>query len=111
MSGRSQRGDRKAGGLQSGEWTDRSTGDGQFHLPPMRTHQCREFLADALQYPEPVILSESLQEVLHGVPFVDATHVLLEFLHNLRLVSWRKTRSVKDDGKFGVFLEYIRQGG
>lgn len=77
----------------------------------MRTHQCRELLADALQYPEPVILSESLQEVLHGVPFVNATHVLLQFLHNLRLVSWRKTRSMKDDGKFGVFLEYIRQGG
>lgn len=77
----------------------------------MRTHQRRELLADALQNPEPVVLSQSLQEVLHGVPLVDATHVLLQFLHDLQLVSWRKTRSAEYEGKFGVLLEYIRQGG
>lgn len=101
----------KSCGLLSRDWTDRGTGDGQFHLPAMRTHQRRELLADALQYPEPVVLSQSVQEVLYGIPLVDAAHVLLQFLHDLRLVAWRKSRSVEDEGKLGVFLEYIGQGG
>lgn len=89
----------------------RSAGDGQIHLPPVCTHQRRELFADALQYPEPVVLGQSSQKILHGIPLVDATHVLLQFLHDLRLVSRRETGSPEDDGKLRVFLEHIGQGG
>lgn len=61
----------------------RSACNGQIHFPSGGTHERSEFVADALQYTQPIVVGERLEEVLDGITFVLSSHMSLQFLNNL----------------------------
>jgi hypothetical protein len=65
----------------------RSARNSQFNLPPVRTHERLEVVTDALQYPQSIVLRQSVQEILYCSALVRAAGVLFQLSHNLRLVA------------------------
>jgi hypothetical protein len=65
----------------------RSTRNNQFNLSPMRTHELLEVVTDALQYPQSVVLGQSLQEVFYCAGLVRAAGVLFQLSHDLGFVA------------------------
>lgn len=76
----------------------------------MRAHQGIKFVADVLQHTQPVILSERVQEVLHGAALVIADE-LLQLSNDLLLVTDGEGRGAEDGGQFAVGLENVIEGG
>lgn len=63
----------------SGLWMSqsyRSARDGHFYLPPMRTHELLEVFTHGPQYPQSIILSQCVEEVLDYPALVSAAGVL-----------------------------------
>ena len=71
----------------------------------MCAHKLLEVVTDALQYPQPVILGQGIEEVLHCAALVRAAGVLFQLGHDLRFVALGQSGCVEDGGEFGVGLE------
>lgn len=81
--------------------------DPQLDLAPIRAHEGVEFLADALQHAQPVVLRQRVQEVLDHVDLVRARD-LLQFLHDLGFVFGAERRRSEHRGELGVLLERVQ---
>lgn len=86
-----------------------STGDVQFNLATVSTHQSRELLGDALEQTETVVLGQSLEEVLDDVALVAGE--LLQLLDDLLLVADGEGGRGDDAGQLAVGLEGLTESG
>lgn len=93
---------------QKGKVKYLSTGDVQVQLAPVSTHESAELLANVLQNTQSVVLGQRGEEVLDGVPLV-TTSELLEFRHDLLLVSTRQSRGTDDRSQLAVRLEGLAE--
>lgn len=74
----------------------------------MSTHESAELLANILQNTQSVVLGQRGEEVLEGVSLV-TTSELLEFRHDLLLVSTRQSRGTDDRSQLAVRLEGLAE--
>lgn len=77
----------------------------------MRTHKGTELLANTLKSTQPIVLGQSVEEVLQDVALVSATGELLQLGNDLLLVGGGEGRGADDGGELAVVLEGLAEGG
>lgn len=88
--------------------THLSRGDVKLHLTTVSTHESREFLTDAVELTQAVVLSEHGEEVLQDAILV-GTDQLLQFLDDGLLVAGGEGGGADDGGELGVGLEGVAE--
>jgi hypothetical protein len=86
------------------------TGDDQLHLPTMRAHQLAKLLTYSLQQPQPVIIRQRPEEVLHRPTFVGAgAGVSLQLGDDGGFVGLGEGWGVEDGGELWVGFQHLVQ--
>jgi len=91
-------------------FTYSSADNGQLNLTARGAHEGAELLGNTLKLVEPVVLGQSLEEVLDGVVLVLATERLLDLSNDLCLVAGVEGGGLKDGLELDVSLEGGSEG-
>lgn len=85
--------------------TYRSTRHSELDLSPVRAHERAKLLHDTLQYAQPVVRCQRLEEVLHDSLPILSAKMLLQLSDNLLLVRGGERWCAEDGGQLCIFLE------